>query len=57
MPPTKGWQRRKGQATAKTRGTGLLMMWSDIDPQFEAEYRPASIAASTRGNRHARIER
>ena len=23
---------------AKTRGTGLLMVWADIDPQFEAEY-------------------
>jgi hypothetical protein len=57
MPPTKGWQRRKERAMAKTRGTGLLMVWSDVDPEFEAEYRPASIAASTRGNRHARIER
>ena len=23
---------------AKTRGTGLLMMWVDIDPEYEAEY-------------------
>ena len=23
---------------AKTRGTGLLMVWADIDPQFETEY-------------------
>src|SRR5260370_13824716 len=23
---------------AKTRGTGLLMVWADIDPEFEAEY-------------------
>jgi hypothetical protein len=23
---------------AKTRGTGLLMVWADIDPQHEAEY-------------------
>ena len=23
---------------AKTRGTGLLMVWADIDPQYEAEY-------------------
>ena len=23
---------------AKTRGTGLLMVWSDIDPEFEAEF-------------------
>ena len=23
---------------AKTRGTGLLMVWADIDPQFEADY-------------------
>lgn len=23
---------------AKTRGTGLLMVWSDIDPEYEAEY-------------------
>jgi hypothetical protein len=23
---------------AKTRGTGLLMVWTDIDPQFEAEF-------------------
>src|SRR5216683_487432 len=25
-------------AMAKTRGTGLLMVWADIDPEFEAEY-------------------
>jgi len=24
---------------AKTRGTGLLMAWADIDPEFEAENR------------------
>src|SRR5436305_6540099 len=23
---------------AKTRGTGLWMVWADIDPEFEAEY-------------------
>lgn len=23
---------------AKTRGTGLLMVWTDVDPQFEAEF-------------------
>ena len=23
---------------AKTRGTGLLMVWADIDPEHEAEY-------------------
>src|SRR2546429_9481597 len=23
---------------AKTRGIGLLMVWADIDPEFEAEY-------------------
>lgn len=23
---------------AKTRGTGLLMVWTDIDPEHEAEY-------------------
>jgi len=23
---------------AKTRGPGLLMVWADIDPEFEAEY-------------------
>ncbi len=23
---------------AKTRGTGLLMVWADIDPQYESEY-------------------
>ena len=23
---------------AKTRGTGLLMVWSDVDPEYEAEY-------------------
>src|ERR1700751_2435877 len=23
---------------AKTRGTGLLMVWTDIDPQFEVEF-------------------
>ena len=23
---------------AKTRGTGLLMVWADIDQQYEAEY-------------------
>src|SRR5271155_6277086 len=23
---------------AKTRGTGLLMVWADIDPEFEEEY-------------------
>jgi len=23
---------------AKTRGTGLLMVWADIDPGFEEEY-------------------
>jgi hypothetical protein len=22
---------------AKTRGTGLLMVWADIDPEFEEE--------------------
>ena len=25
-------------AMAKTRGTGLLMVWTDIDPEFEAEF-------------------
>ena len=24
--------------STKTRGTGLLMVWADIDPEFEAEY-------------------
>src|SRR5258708_18151939 len=24
---------------AKTRGTGLLMVWTDIDPEFEAEFK------------------
>src|SRR5438477_9711857 len=28
----------RGQAMAKTRGTGLLMVWADIDPEHEAEY-------------------
>jgi hypothetical protein len=23
---------------AKTRGTGLLMLWTDVDPQHEAEF-------------------
>jgi hypothetical protein len=23
---------------AKTRGTGLLMLWTDVDPEFEAEF-------------------
>jgi hypothetical protein len=23
---------------AKTRGTGLLMVWTDIDPEHEAEF-------------------
>lgn len=23
---------------AKTRGTGLLMVWSDVDPEYEADY-------------------
>ena len=23
---------------SKTRGTGLLMVWSDIDPEYEGEY-------------------
>ena len=23
---------------AKTRGTGLLMVWADIDPEFDDEY-------------------
>ena len=23
---------------AKTRGTGLLMVWTDIDPQFDAAF-------------------
>ncbi|HEX7215077.1 MAG TPA: hypothetical protein VF578_12765, partial [Methylomirabilota bacterium] len=23
---------------AKTRGTGLLMLWTDVDPQYEAEF-------------------
>ena len=23
---------------AKTRGTGLLMVWADIDPEYEEEY-------------------
>jgi hypothetical protein len=23
---------------AKTRGTGLLMVWTDIDAEFEAEF-------------------
>jgi hypothetical protein len=23
---------------AKTRGTGLLMVWTDVDPEFEAEF-------------------
>jgi hypothetical protein len=27
-----------GEAMAKTRGTGLLMVWADIDPEYEAEY-------------------
>ena len=22
----------------RTRGTGLLMVWTDIDPEFEAEF-------------------
>jgi hypothetical protein len=22
----------------KTRGTGLLMVWTDVDPEFEAEF-------------------
>src|SRR3982074_1302469 len=29
---------RRESAMAKTRGTGLLMVWADIDPEFEAEY-------------------
>ena len=24
--------------TSKTRGTGLLMVWTDIDAEFEAEF-------------------
>ena len=23
---------------AKTRGTGLLMLWTDVDPEYEAEF-------------------
>jgi len=23
---------------AKTRGTGLLMLWCDVDPEHEAEF-------------------
>jgi hypothetical protein len=26
---------------AKTRGTGLLMLWTDVDPQYEAEFNPS----------------
>src|ERR1700681_3133647 len=29
---------RSGDPMAKTRGTGLLMVWADIDPEYEAEY-------------------
>ena len=25
-------------AMAKTRGTGLLMVWTDIDPEFETDF-------------------
>src|SRR5258705_7150706 len=28
----------EGWTMAKTRGTGLLMVWADIDPEYEAEY-------------------
>src|ERR1051326_3349908 len=28
----------RGETLAKTRGTGLLMVWADIDPEYEAEY-------------------
>src|SRR3954453_13531384 len=31
-------QKRGETGMAKTRGTGLLMVWADIDPEFEAEY-------------------
>src|SRR6202049_2078353 len=34
MPPAQ----HAGEAMAKTRGTGLLMVWADIDPEYEAEY-------------------
>src|ERR1700719_4378299 len=30
--------KRAETGMAKTRGTGLLMVWADIDPEFEAEY-------------------
>src|SRR5215211_7013073 len=29
---------RGGRIMAKTRGTGLLMVWADIDPAYEAEF-------------------
>src|SRR5712691_1319967 len=38
MPPQSRSTRTRGEAMAKTRGTGLLMVWADIDPEFEAEY-------------------
>jgi antibiotic biosynthesis monooxygenase (ABM) superfamily enzyme len=33
-----GSHRIEELAMAKTRGTGLLMVWTDIDPEFEAEF-------------------
>ena len=42
---------------AKTRGTGLLTVWTDIDPEYEDAFnrrydsaRPASTGASSRNN-------
>src|SRR5438445_6807756 len=31
-------RRNKRTAMAKTRGTGLLMVWTDIDAEFEADF-------------------
>src|SRR5260370_15639860 len=38
MPQAKSGAHPEGETMAKTRGTGLLMVWADIDPEFEAEY-------------------
>src|SRR5262245_23907955 len=38
MAPLDQRHNREREAMAKTRGTGLLMVWADIDPQYAAEY-------------------
>jgi hypothetical protein len=33
-----GTETGEGSEMAKTRGTGLLMLWTDVDPQHESEF-------------------